>query len=125
MKKVLVLAALAALVIPATALAGKPPAKPAPQVQYILQGKLSAYDPFWNSVTIFVTGSNERASVLTGQALTFSLDSNTKLSLGGLPTISDFDNGQIKVTAPKDLAPGSLDEVLQNTAPNQVVDLGP
>jgi hypothetical protein len=123
MKKVLILAALAALVVPGTALATKP--ADGPQVQYILQGKLSGYDPVFGCVTIYVTGSNYRASALVGQALTFSFDENSKISLNGLATISDDDNGTVKITASKDIASLDLDATLQNTPVTQVIDLGP
>lgn len=100
----------------------------APKVMYVLEGKLSAYSPYSasspGSVTIVVSQANYHAENVVGQALTFPLDASSKVTLGNRKTISDFDNGIIKINAPKDIAPRDLDWILMATPAAQVVDQG-
>jgi hypothetical protein len=141
MKKGLLLAAVAALMItPAAAFAkggpgkgGPGSGKGAPNVMYVLRGTLSAYRPYNNSIygsqngsiTITVKGGNHHAKALNGQALTFPVDANTKIVLvNGVAAIADGDRGLVKIKAPRRIAPVDLASTLQGLAAFQVIDKG-
>ena len=131
MKKALLLV-IAALMVPSIALAAKPaPAakggKGGPKVVYVLKGKLSAYSaynaPTNGSITIVVSHANYHGKALRGMTLTFPLDAKSKISLeNGLTTITDNDNGIVKVKAAKNIAAANLAATLQAIAARQVVD---
>jgi hypothetical protein len=131
MKKVLALAVLALLVVPAAALAGGPGThgKSAPKVQYILRGTLSAYvpynDPTNGSITITVGHSNYHGRALKGQTLTFPLVAKSRIVLRHkLTTITDNDLGVVKVRALKRIDPADLATTLQAVPARQVIDRG-
>jgi hypothetical protein len=135
MKKIALLA-VAALVLPAAALADKP-AKPehpehgkgAPKVTYVLKGTLTAYTApsgtITGSVSLLVKGGNHHAKLLKSQTLTFTLDSTTKVvQHDGSVTLGD--RGVVKVRAPKKLAKATdFAAQLQAVTARQVVDQGP
>ena len=136
MKKALLLA-IAALMVPSAALAGKsdPPAhhgKGAPKVTYVLKGTLSNYLPYDSiyvesgAITIVVRHANRHGRALKGQTLTFPVDGMTKVSLkDGLTTITDGDRGIVKVRAAKRIAAADLAAALQAITARQVIDKGP
>jgi hypothetical protein len=131
MKKLLLLAVVA-LVLPAVAVAKPaPPAKPAPQVTYVLKGVLSnyaAYDsvtPANGSITILVKHGNKAAKSLKGQTLVFAVDAKTKISLSdGVVAIVNGDRGVVKIRAAKKIAKADLAAALQAVAAKQIVDQG-
>jgi hypothetical protein len=135
MKKGILLAVVAALMVtPAAAMAKGPGhgGKGAPKVMYVLKGTLSSYSPYDSvtpangSITITVTHANHHGNSLKGQVLTFPVDANTTVSLeNGVTAIADGDNGMVKVKAAKNIAPADLAATLQATPARQVVDQGP
>lgn len=134
MKTILVLATAAILAVPATALAGKPSAKPShaggkgqPKVTYVLKGTLSAYSAASSSgngtITIAVTHSNRHGHALDGQSLTLPVTTGTRIVLhSGVTTIADGDTGIVKIHAAKRVDPADLVATLQAAAARQVVD---
>lgn len=106
MRKVLVVL-IAALLVPAAAVAkGKPAApgsqsKAAPKVMYVLKGTLTAYTAANGatngSVTITVKSSNRHGASLKGQSLTFAVSSATKI----VGTFTANDNGIVKLRGAK------------------------
>ena len=106
MRKVLVVV-LAALLVPAAAVAkGKPTnpgsqSKAAPKVLYVLKGTLTAYSAANGttngSVTITVKSSNRHGASLKNQSLTFPVSSSTKI----VGTFTANDNGIVKVRGAK------------------------
>lgn len=106
MRKVLVVV-LAALLVPAAAVAkGKPTnpgsqSKAAPKVLYVLKGTLTAYSAANGttngSVTITVKSSNRHGASLKNQSLTFAVSSSTKI----VGTFTANDNGIVKVRGAK------------------------
>lgn len=148
MKKGLLLAALAALMItPAAALAhggpgkgghhGHGPGRHGHSRVYVLRGTLSNYTPYNNSIygpqdgsiTITVKCVNHHhghhGGSLKGQVLTFAVDANTKVSLpSGSSTITDGDKGIVLVKAPKHIPPADLASTLQGMPAFLVVDKG-
>jgi hypothetical protein len=136
MKKGILLAVVAALMIaPAAAMAHHGPrgGKSAPNVMYVLHGKLSAYTPYNNSIygpqngsiTILVSRSNHHGRALKNMSLTFPVGPNTKLSLrNGVTVITDGDRGIVKIRAPKRIAPADLAATLQAIPARQIVDKG-
>jgi hypothetical protein len=136
---ILVVAALTLGLSTSAALAGGNPGhgkggsngggKGAPKVVYVLKGKLSAYTPYNSStstngsITIAVSQANYHGKSLKGQTLTFPVDANTKVSLpDGVTTITDNDQGIVKVKAAKKIAAADLATTLQATAAKQIVD---
>ena len=127
MSKILV-AVVAALAVPALALAAKPPApqthaKAAPQVMYILKGKLTAFTAVSGTtngtVSIQVAGSNRHGATLKTQTLQFTVSPTTKIA--GTVTLND--NGIVKVRGPKNLQAGQvLATVLQANTAWQLID---
>jgi len=106
MRKVLVVL-LAALLVPAAAVAKGKPSNPgsqrhaAPKVLYILKGTLTAYTAASGStngsVTITVKSSNRHGASLKNQSLTFGVSSATKI----VGTFTANDNGIVKVRGAK------------------------
>ena len=106
MRKVLVVV-LAALLVPAAAVAkGKPTnpgsqSKAAPKVLYVLKGTLTAYSAANGttngSVTITDKSSNRHGASLKNQSLTFAVSSSTKI----VGTFTANDNGIVKVRGAK------------------------
>lgn len=137
MKRALIFV-VAALMVPGVAFAkgnpghGHQGGKSAPKVNYVLKGTLSAYTAYDaatstpGSITIAVTRSNHHGNALKGQTLTFPVAATTKVSLeDGLTTITDKDNGLVKVRAPKKIDAASLASTLQTYSAKQIVDQGP
>lgn len=136
MKKTILLLAVAALAVPAGALAGKPSPKPGhtggkgqPQVLYILKGTLSTYTAASSSgngsITISVSAANRHGQALKGQSLTLPVSTQTKIVLhSGATTIADGDRGIVKVRAPKKVTAGDLPATLEAATAGQVVDQG-
>jgi hypothetical protein len=131
MRRIILLLAVAAFLVPAAALAAKPPhpttpATPAtPTVAYILHGTLTAYTPAnggTGSVTIkvksAVSGTNHVAApAFKGQTVTLIVTSSTKVTLhNGVFTAND--NGTVKFRAKKGAS------TTGQTA-TQVIDQGP
>lgn len=133
-KLLLPLLAVAALSLPAAAIAGKPHNKPShgkgqPTVSYVLKGTLSAYSAASTSgngtITIDVTHSNHHGRALVGQSLTLGVTSQTKIVLNdGATTITDGDQGVVTVRAAKNVAAADLVTTLQAANARQVVDQG-
>ena len=132
MKKALLIV-FAALMIPSVALAAKPAhvTKAPPQATYELKGTLSNYTPYNSvgpvngSITILVSDANPGAKSLKGQTLTFAVDSHTTIELkDGLTTITNGDDGMVKVRAAKDIAPAALAATLQASPATQIHDHG-
>ena len=106
MRKVLVVL-IAALLVPAAAVAKGKPADPgsqskaAPKVLYVLKGTLTAYTPANGgsngSVTITVKSSNRHGASLKNQSLTFAVSSST----GVVGTFTANDNGIVKLRGAK------------------------
>ncbi|HUZ15723.1 MAG TPA: hypothetical protein VMU72_06045 [Gaiellaceae bacterium] len=137
MKKGILLAVVAALLItPAAAIAKGGPGKGgkgAPKVMYVLRGTLSSYTAYNNSIygpadgsiTITVTHANRHGRALKGQALTFPVGANTRISLAnGVTAIANGDTGIVKVKAAKRIAAADLASTLQATTARQIVDQG-
>jgi hypothetical protein len=136
MRKVLAIL-IAALVVPSIALAAKPPSpgksaaatSKAPQVTYILRGKLTAYTAASGatagSVSILVSGSNHHGSALKTKTLTFATSAaGTKVTMhAGAVTVSD--NAIVKVRGAKSFPAGTdLATELQKVSARQVIDQG-
>jgi hypothetical protein len=137
-----VLFAALALVLPAVALATKPPspgkpdtagvkgksARHAPQVMYVLRGGLTAYSaPSGTTpglVTVLVKAANHHGKALKNLTLTFAVTATTKVvAEGGSVTVGD--RGLVKVRGPKRVPAGTdLATALQAIAARQVVDQG-
>jgi len=136
MRKILAVLA-AALVVPSIALAAKPPspgksgaaASKAPQVVYILTGKLTAYTAASGttagSVSILVAGSNYHAKALKTKTLTFATSSTTTKVTKHAGAVTVNDKGIVKVRAAKSFPAGSdLATELQKLTARQVIDQG-
>ena len=136
MRKILAILT-AALVVPSIALAAKPPspgksaaaASKAPQVMYIVTGKLTAYTAASGatagSVSILVSGSNYHARALKSQTLTFATSSTTtKVTMhAGAVTVNH--KGIVKFRGPKSVPAGTdLAAALQKGSARQVIDQG-
>ena len=128
MTRLALTAALAALVIPAAALATKPPhpTTPAtPTISYILHGTLTAYTAANGntpgSVTISVksavSGGNHVAKALKGHSYTLVVTSTTKVTLHK-GSFTANDKGTVKFQAKK-----GLTDATGQTA-TQVLDQG-
>jgi len=95
----LVMLALAALALPAGAVAGKDHGG-SKKASYELEGPLSAYTaaagPVDGSVTILVTKANNAGKPFIGQTLTFPISSSTKVEAKG-GTIADGTRGKVKI----------------------------
>ena len=137
MKKAIIPAVAAVLVVPSVALAKGPPSgkgpgshgKAAPKVMYVLKGTLSGYSPASGSangtLTITVMRSNRHGWALKGQDLSVQVSSATKIVLRhGASGITDGDRGIVKVRAPKNVSAADLASTLQATNAFQVVDQG-
>lgn len=137
MKKTILIAAAAALLLAPTAALAKGGAghgkggKAAPKVMYVLHGTLSAYTAYDaatstnGSITIAVTSANHHGRSLANSSLTFPVGPKTKISLeNGVTAIADGDNGLVKIKAAKKIAPADLAATLQAATPFQVVDDG-
>lgn len=136
MRKMLMLAAVIAIAVPAAAAAGPPttpnpnkpasPGKAAPKVMYVLRGTLSGYTAAngttAGSITITVSGANHHGSSLKGQPLTLPVSSSTKIVLDADGQITDGERGVVKVRAAKRLAADQLVAALQTAASWQVID---
>jgi len=106
MRKVLVVL-VAALLVPAAAVAkGKPTnpgsqSKAAPKVMYVLKGTLTAYTTASGTsnglVTITVKSSNRHGASLKNLSLTFAVSSSTKV----VGTFTANDNGIVKLRGAK------------------------
>jgi hypothetical protein len=106
MRKVLVVL-IAALLVPAAAVAKGKPADPgsqsraAPKVMYVLKGTLTAYTAANGAtngwVTITVKSSNRHGASLKGQSLTFAVSSATKI----VGTFTANDKGIVKLRGAK------------------------
>jgi hypothetical protein len=127
MRKVLVVL-IAALLVPAAAVAkGKPTdpgsqSKAAPKVMYVLKGTLTAYTAANGatngSVTILVKSSNRHGASLKNQSLKFAVSSSTKV----VGTFTANDNGIVKLRGAK---AGLGDPSTFGTlVANQVIDQG-
>jgi hypothetical protein len=130
--KFLIALAVTALALPAVGLAAKPPApgnaaqthgKAAPQVLYVLKGKLTAYTAVNGTtngtVSIQVTAANRHGAALKTQTLQFAVSPATKIA--GTVTVND--KGIVKVRGPKNLQAGqTLATVLQANTAWQIVD---
>ena len=134
MKKGILLAVLAALVItPAAAVAKSTTGgTSAPKVLYILHGPLSAYTAYDagtqtpGSITILVKRSNYHARALRNTSLTFPVGARTRISLGdGVTAIVDGDRGAVKIMAPLRIPAADLAATLQAKTARQIVDNGP
>ena len=134
MKKGLLLAVLAALMItPAVALA-KSDTGPMgnPRVLYILRGTLSAYTAYdagtqtAGSITILVKRANYHGWALRNTSLTFPVGATTTIVLNnGVTAIADGDRGAVKVKAPLRIAKADLAATLQTKTARQIIDNGP
>lgn len=137
MKKTILIAALAALLVVPAALAKGPGTgkgsggKGAPKVMYVLHGTLTgytAYDPSTStngSITIAVTKANKHGRSLVGSSLTFPVGPNTQIALeNGVTAIADGDHGLVKIKAAKKIPAADLATTLQAATPFQVVDEG-
>jgi hypothetical protein len=135
MKTILTLVSVAALTVPAAALAGKPAPKPhgpnggkgQPKVLYILKGTLSAYGAASSSgngtITIAVTHSNWHGRALKGTSLTVPVSAQTRITLhSGVTTITDNDRGILKVRAARKVAAADLVATLQAAMARQIID---
>jgi hypothetical protein len=131
MRKLLLLAAVVSVAVPATALAAKPPhptqaknLSHAPQVLYVLSGKLTAYTAANGStngsVSITVSAANHSRAALKGMTLSFPVSAATKIVLHKGAAIAANDRGMVKVRGAK-----TLDAtVLQAAVAKQVIDQG-
>jgi hypothetical protein len=116
---------LAALAVPATAIAAKPttpnPNAATPKVTYVLRGTVTAYTPNV-SVTIAVRnavyGTNHTARALKGQTVVLTVDSNTRVTLHK-GAFTPNDKGMVVFRAPKGLTTTS------GQTATKVVDQGP
>ncbi len=131
MRKVILVLALAALIVPAAALATKPPhpttpastnpTPPAPKVSYILHGTFTAYAAAAGttngSVTITLTAANHQGKLLVkGTSLTFAVSSKTKI----VGTVTIGHHGVVKVRGPKSLTGTGVAAIVAQ----QVIDQG-
>jgi hypothetical protein len=133
MRKLLLLAAIVSVAVPATALAAKPP-HPAqaknlshavvPQVLYVLSGKLTAYTAASGStngsVSITVSAANHSRATLKGMTLTFPVSAATKVVLHRHAAIAANDRGIVKVRGARTLDVTAL----QAAVAKQVIDQG-
>lgn len=142
MRKTLLFIVLAALLVPAAALAkGKPTTtttsnghkggKSAPKVMYVLTGSLSGYQPYDSStqtngmITIAVKHSNYHGKALKNTSITLAVGAKTKITLeNGVTAITDNDNGTVKIKAAKKVAAADLVATLQAGTAAQVIDRG-
>ena len=114
---------VAALALPTSVALAKPssPGRSAPNVQYILRGTLSGYDPTVTprQISIMVKHSNYHARALKDQTLTFTLTTKSRVTfmLGSHAhgQIVDGTKGYITVRAPKRIS-GDLVTELPNQA---------
>jgi hypothetical protein len=133
MRKLALVMALAALVLPAAASAKPPhPAKPAtattpaaPVVAYILRGTITAYaaanGATNGSVSILVSASNHHGASLQGKTLTFAVSSSTRVVLHkGAAVNPGHDHGIVKIRGAKALT----DAAAQALVVQQIVDQG-
>ena len=134
MKKGMLLAVLAALMItPAVAVAQGPPnPMPAYKVMYILRGTLSAYTAYDagtqtpGSITIAVKYANYHGRALRNQSLTFPVGARTMIVLNnGVTAIADGDRGIVKIKAPLRIPAADLLATLQAKTARQIIDNGP
>jgi hypothetical protein len=116
----------AALAIPTGVAFAKPPAThtnhshATPNVMYVLQGMLSAYQPATattdGEVTITVKHSNYHGRALKNLPVTFTVTTKTRIRFRhGSTTIADDSNGVITVRAPKKIS-GDLATMLPDAA---------
>ena len=135
MKKGILLAVVAALMIaPAAAMAHHGPrgGKSAPNVMYVLHGKLSAYTPYNNSIygpqngsiTILVNHSNHHGKALKTQSLTFVVDAKTRVTLHNGNPIADGDRGIVKVRAALRIPAADLAATVQASHARAIIDMG-
>ena len=128
MRKVLVVL-IAALLVPAAAVAKGKPADPgsqskaAPKVMYVLKGTLTEYTAANGAtnglVTITVKSSNRHGASLKNLTLTFAVSSSTKV----VGKFTANDNGIVKVRGAK---AGLGDPTTFSTlVAKQVIDQGP
>jgi hypothetical protein len=115
--------AVAALAVPAGALAGHGPGGHGKKSTYELHGTLSAYtaatDITPGSITITVSKANKAGRPFVGLPLTFVLDATTQVQPNGPATvITDLDAGSVQVKGPANLDAAGL----QLLVPKQVVD---
>ena len=132
MRKLALVMALAALVLPAAASAKPPhPAKPAtaatpaPVVAYILHGTITAYTAANGatngSISILVSAANHHGASLKGKTLTFAVSSSTKVVLhNGAAVNPGHDHGIVKIRGAKALT----DAAAQALVVQQIVDQG-
>jgi hypothetical protein len=106
--------------------------KPVPMGMYELHGTLSNYTAYNaatstnGSITILVQHANKHGKSLKGATLTFVVDANTKFRFADHVTaFANGDNGDIKVKAPKKIAPASLAATLQLSPASSILDKGP
>ena len=134
MRKTALVAILAALAVPAGAIAAKPPhpAKPAQathvqKVTYVVRGTVTAYTAATadaaGSVSLTVTGSNRHAKALKAldQPLAFVLDAKTRIVLHKGAAVAVGDRVLLVVRAPKNLDAATL----QAGPVRKLVDQGP
>jgi hypothetical protein len=137
MRTTALVATLAALAVPAGALAAKPPhpATPAPKaathhvpiVMYVIRGKVTAYTAptadAAGSVSLTVTGANRHAKALKGlqTPLTFVLDAKTKIVLHRGAAVAVGDRAVVKLRGPKKLDTATL----QAGPLRRLIDQGP
>jgi hypothetical protein len=124
---------IAALVVPAVALAAKPTTTTTttttpkvPQVMYILKGKLTAYSAAngstKGSVSILVKSANYNGASLKTQTLTFATSSSTKV-VAPHGVVKPNDTGLVKVRGPKKAAANTtLAAVLQAATAFEILD---
>lgn len=133
MRKLLLLAAVVTVAVPATALAAKPPhptqAKnpshaPVPQVLYVLSGTLTAYTAANGStngsISITVKAANHARAALKGMTLSFPVSAATKVVLHKGAAIAANDRGIVKVRGARTLDATAL----QAAVAKQVIDQG-
>ena len=133
MKKAILLAVLAALVItPAAAVAKSTTGPMNPKVLYVLHGPLSAYTAYDaatqtpGSITILVKRANYHNLALHNQSLTFPVGANTRIILNnGVTAIANGDSGAVKLIAPQRIPKADLAATLQSKTARAIVDNGP
>jgi hypothetical protein len=141
MRKLIVSVLLMGLVVPAVALADRPPSpgksaqapghtgnagKSAPQVLYVLRGTVTSFTP-GTSIAITVLGANHFRSVLKTHSLTIPVNGSTRVVFDSDGQLTSGETALVKVRAPKRISPADLATVtaaLQAHTAFQIVDLG-
>lgn len=134
MKKGLLLAVLAALMITpfAAAAQSRTSTIPNPPVLYSLHGVLSGYVAYDastqtpGSITILVKRSNYHSIALHNQSLTFAVGAKTRITLlNGVHAIANGDRGGVTLMAPLRIPAADLTATLQSKTARGIVDIGP